>query len=167
MSGEIIISIAYGLDVLPEDDPFIAAAEKGVYPLVVAAVPGTFLVDTFPWLKYVPDWMPFAGFKRKAKEWRELTMGMIEKPFEAGKRKFVRKILLQSTFAHQSSLPCRKMAALRHRLSHTVLGGLTRTRIFHIRNASSRILLGPCTQVRIPYPHILVAFTDGSFFSWL
>ncbi|KAF8240485.1 cytochrome P450 [Tricholoma matsutake] len=87
MAGETIISIAYGLDVLPKDDPYVAAAEQGTHPLFVAAVPGTFLVDTFPWLKYVPDWMPLAGFKRKAKEWRKLALTMIEMPFEAGKRK--------------------------------------------------------------------------------
>jgi hypothetical protein len=154
MSGEVIISIAYGLDVLTKDDPYIAAAEKGIYPLVVAAIPGTFLVDTFPWLKYVPSWMPFAGFQRKAKEWRELTMTMIEKPFEAGKRKFVRKIIFQSTFAHHSLSPSRKMATLRRRLSHTVWGESIRRKILHTRRTSSRVLLEPCTQVRISYTHI-------------
>jgi hypothetical protein len=89
MAGETIISVTYGVDVLPKDDPYIATAEKGVHPLAAAAVPGTFLVDTFPWLKYVPDWMPFAGFKRKAKEWRKLALAMIEMPFEAGKRNIV------------------------------------------------------------------------------
>ncbi|KAF8218550.1 cytochrome P450 [Tricholoma matsutake] len=87
MAGETIISIAYGLDVLPKDDPYISIAEKCIRSLVVAAVPGTFLVDTFPWLKYVPDWMPLARFKRKAKEWRKLALTMVEMPFEAGKRK--------------------------------------------------------------------------------
>jgi hypothetical protein len=89
MAGETIISVAYGVNVLPKDDPYITTAEKGVHTLVSAAVPGAFLVDTFPWLKHVPDWMPFAGFKRKAKEWRKLAMSMIEKPFEAGKQKIV------------------------------------------------------------------------------
>ncbi|KAF8219321.1 cytochrome P450 [Tricholoma matsutake] len=87
MAGETIISIAYGVDVLPKDDPYIATAEEGVHTLLLAAVPGAFLVDTLPWLKHVPDWMPLAGFKRRAKEWRKLALAMIEKPFEAGKRK--------------------------------------------------------------------------------
>ncbi|KAF8231005.1 cytochrome P450 [Tricholoma matsutake] len=87
MAGETIISIAYGLDVLPKDDPYVSIAEKCVHSLVVAAIPGTFLVDTFPWLKYVPDWMPLAHFKCKAKEWQKLALTMVEMPFEAGKRK--------------------------------------------------------------------------------
>jgi len=98
MAGETILSIAYGLDVLPKDDPYIAIAEEGVHSIVVAGTPGAFLVDTFPWLKYVPDWMPFAGFKRKAKEWHKVALTMVEKPFEAGKRKFV------SVMAHQLML---------------------------------------------------------------
>jgi hypothetical protein len=89
MAGETIISITYGIDVLPKNDPYIATAENAVQPLFIAAVPGTFLVDTFPWLKYVPDWMPFAGFKRKAKEWRKLAMAMVENPYKAGKEKIV------------------------------------------------------------------------------
>jgi hypothetical protein len=93
MAGETIISIAYGVDVQQKDDPYVATAEKGVHPLVAAGVPGAFLVDTFPWLKYIPDWMPFAGFKRKAKEWRKLALAMIEVPFEAGKQKFVSNML--------------------------------------------------------------------------
>ncbi|KAF9459105.1 cytochrome P450 [Collybia nuda] len=86
LAGETIISVAYGLDVLPKDDPYITTAEKGVHPLVVAAVPGSFLVDLIPALKYVPDWLPFAGFKRKAKEWRELGRMMVDVPYEAAKR---------------------------------------------------------------------------------
>ncbi|RDB18406.1 hypothetical protein Hypma_000372 [Hypsizygus marmoreus] len=89
MAGETVISIAYGLEVQPKNDLFIETAEKGVHPLVAAGVPGAFLVDVIPALKYVPDWMPFAGFKRKAKEWRKLAMTMVDVPFEAAKRKIV------------------------------------------------------------------------------
>jgi hypothetical protein len=90
MAAETIMSIAYGLDVLPKDDPYIATAEQGVHPLVVAGVPGAFLVDSIPALKYIPDWMPFAGFKHKAKAWKNLALTMINMPFEAAKRNIVR-----------------------------------------------------------------------------
>ncbi|KAG6863053.1 hypothetical protein C0991_008518, partial [Blastosporella zonata] len=86
MAGETIMAIAYGLTVQPKDDPFVAAAAQGVHPLVAAAVPGAFLVDQLPLLKYVPDWMPFAGFKRKAKHWRTFAIDMINLPYEAAKR---------------------------------------------------------------------------------
>ncbi|KAF8157199.1 cytochrome P450 [Crassisporium funariophilum] len=85
MAGETIMSIAYGLDVLPKGDPYIAAAEEGVHTLSVAAIPGAFLVDTLPILINVPAWMPGAGFQRKAREWKKVARTMIEKPFAAAK----------------------------------------------------------------------------------
>lgn len=89
MAGGTIISIAYGIEVLQENDPYIEHAERAIKPLVIAGVPGTFLVDTFPILKRVPDWIPGASFKHKAKAWRELSQAMVEVPFDAAKRKIV------------------------------------------------------------------------------
>ncbi|KAK0452985.1 cytochrome P450 [Desarmillaria tabescens] len=87
LAGSTILSIAYGLEVLPENDPYILAAEAGLYSLAKAAVPGAFLVDSIPLLKYIPDWFPGATFKRKAKEWRQYSKTMREMPFEAAKRR--------------------------------------------------------------------------------
>ena len=87
------MSVAYGLEVKPKNDPYIKTAEQGVHPLVAAGVPGAFLVDVLPILKYVPEWMPGAGFQKKAKEWRKLARTMIELPFSAAKRNIVREII--------------------------------------------------------------------------
>lgn len=87
MAGETIMSVAYGLDVQPQNDPYIATAEQGVHPLVVAAVPGAFLVDTLPFLKFVPEWIPGAGFQTKAREWKKLARRMVEVPYKAAKQR--------------------------------------------------------------------------------
>lgn len=84
------MSIAYGIDIQPEDDPYVKASEQGVHPLAAAAVPGAFLVDMLPALKHVPEWVPGAGFQKKAKEWAKLAMTMIDMPFEASKKRIVR-----------------------------------------------------------------------------
>lgn len=42
------MDIGYGIDVLPENDPYIELAEKGVEGITMAAIPGRFLVDFFP-----------------------------------------------------------------------------------------------------------------------
>lgn len=89
MAGETIMTIAYGLQVKPKNDPYIAVAEEGVHPLVAAANPGAFLVDMIPALKYVPEWMPFAGFQHKAKAWKKLALTMVNVPFEAAKTNIV------------------------------------------------------------------------------
>lgn len=93
------MSITYGITVKPYDDPYIETAEKALYGLVEAAVPGTFLVDSIPLLKYVPSWMPGAEFKRKAKRWRELAIKMVEAPFEV----VMRNIVSVAPFFHFST----------------------------------------------------------------
>lgn len=85
MTGSTILDVAYGLTPASNNDPYIVALEKGVHPAVVASIPGTYLVDFFPVLKYVPEWMPFATFKRQGKSWRRDTEIMINMPFEATK----------------------------------------------------------------------------------
>lgn len=54
-----------------------------------AAVPGAFLVDVIPLLKYVPKWFPGAGWKRKAEEWNALRTIFLQKPFEEVKARMV------------------------------------------------------------------------------
>ncbi|KAI3611992.1 cytochrome p450 [Moniliophthora roreri] len=79
------MSVAYGIEVKREDDPWVALAEAAIKTLTDTFVPGTFLVDSFPFLKHVPSWVPGAGFKRKAQEWKEMALSMVNEPFEAGK----------------------------------------------------------------------------------
>ena len=89
MAGETIMSVAYGLDVQPNDDPYIETAEQGVRPMMAAAIPGAFLVDMVPSLKYVPEWFPGAGFQKKAKAWKKHARTMVEAPFAAAKENVV------------------------------------------------------------------------------
>jgi hypothetical protein len=94
MAGTIIMSVTYGLEVTSKNDPYIVTAKQGVQPLSQAVVPGAFLVDAIPALKYVPSWMPFAGFQRKAREWRKLAINMQVVPYEAAKEQMVGSSLL-------------------------------------------------------------------------
>ncbi|KAJ7607937.1 cytochrome P450 [Roridomyces roridus] len=87
MAGKLIMETAYGIDVLPQNDPYVNLAEKALHSLVYALVPGRFVVDSLPVLKYVPTWFPGAGFQRLAKEWRALANNMIEKPYAEAKLK--------------------------------------------------------------------------------
>ena len=61
-----IMKIGYGIAVKESDDPYISMAEIAFTGASEAAVPGAFLVDLFPILKYVPSWFPGAGFQKKA-----------------------------------------------------------------------------------------------------
>ena len=93
-----IMKIGYGIAVKESDDPYISMAEIAFTGASEAAVPGAFLVDLFPILKYVPSWFPGAGFQKKAIRVREATHIMVEKPF-----RLVQEQLVQFLFfwAHE------------------------------------------------------------------
>ncbi|KAH9043963.1 CyP450 monooxygenase [Lactarius pseudohatsudake] len=82
MAGSTILDIAYGLDICTSDDPYLQRAEECLQILDTAANPGTFLVDIIPALKYVPEWVPGASFKRKAREWRGVAERSYTIPFD-------------------------------------------------------------------------------------
>lgn len=46
--GAFIMSLTYGFEVKSHDDPFLAAAERGVTLTEEATVPGGYLVNTLP-----------------------------------------------------------------------------------------------------------------------
>ena len=75
------MKIGYGIAVQETNDPYISVAEDVLDGLTRAGVPGTFLVDLIPILKYVPSWFPGAGFQKKAARWRKANQIMAEKPF--------------------------------------------------------------------------------------
>ncbi|KAK6985030.1 cytochrome P450 [Favolaschia claudopus] len=86
LAGSLVMDITYGIDVRETEDPYINIAEKAMYGLSVASVPGAFLVESLPVLKYVPDWLPGAAFKRKAEEWKKWTCDLLEVPFKETQR---------------------------------------------------------------------------------
>ncbi|KAF9257841.1 cytochrome P450 [Marasmius fiardii PR-910] len=84
-AASVVLSVAYGLDIKQEKDPYVAIADAALNPLLEALVPGKYLVDSFPMLKHVPPWIPGAGFQHKAKESKDLATTMVNKPFDDGK----------------------------------------------------------------------------------
>ncbi|GJE97961.1 cytochrome P450 [Phanerochaete sordida] len=81
MSGAVILDIVYAFDVKPGDYR-IELVEKAMAILNLIVDAGTHLVDLIPPLKYLPTWLPGAGFKHTAAEWKVLVDGMFNTPFE-------------------------------------------------------------------------------------
>ena len=48
MAGSLIIGVAYGLEVQPKDDPYVATAERALHAMAMAGNAGSFLVDSVP-----------------------------------------------------------------------------------------------------------------------
>ncbi|KAG9220037.1 hypothetical protein CCMSSC00406_0007897 [Pleurotus cornucopiae] len=81
----MIMDVSYGVRVLEKGDPYILTAEEAFSSLNAATVPGTFLVDLFPILKYIPSWIPGAGFKRLAEHAAKVNTVMATRPWDAVK----------------------------------------------------------------------------------
>ncbi|PWY85939.1 cytochrome protein [Aspergillus heteromorphus CBS 117.55] len=81
-SFSFILKMTYGYNVEPEgSDPFVDLAEKGVDQICQAMLPGTWLVDYVPILRYLPPWFPGAGFVRIAKEYRKHAAAFLDIPY--------------------------------------------------------------------------------------
>ncbi|KAI0669064.1 cytochrome P450 [Trametes maxima] len=70
ITGAIVLMISYGYQPQERDDPLIRTVEAATKQAAEVVQPGAFLVDVFPWLRYVPSWMPGAGWKRKGEAYR-------------------------------------------------------------------------------------------------
>ena len=64
--GSTTISMTYSIKVQPYNDPYVKIAEEGVRAAGELLIPGNFLVDIIPILKYIPKWFPGAKFHSTA-----------------------------------------------------------------------------------------------------
>jgi hypothetical protein len=85
---------AYGFDDIRQNQSLIHIAEKLILEFAEASVPGRYLVNYFPILKYVPSWFPGAGFKKRFKEVAQMSFKSLYPPFEEAKRDLVRAFIL-------------------------------------------------------------------------
>ncbi|KAJ6576403.1 cytochrome P450 [Mycena vulgaris] len=84
--GAIIMSTIYGIDVKPVNDPFIETSKRATCAISLGTTPGRFLVESIPLLKYVPSWLPFADFKKKAALWKIDARDTFVHPFEYARK---------------------------------------------------------------------------------
>lgn len=80
--GALIMEMTYGINIATREDKYLQAVEVAMDGLKRAAVPGAFLVDTIPILRYIPEWFPGAGFKTFARVAREKFNIAVDGPLE-------------------------------------------------------------------------------------
>ncbi|ETW79741.1 cytochrome P450 monooxygenase 105 [Heterobasidion irregulare TC 32-1] len=91
-SAATIMKIAYGHTVNSVDELYVRLAEEAATDTVNSGSPGSMLVDFLTSyvlcdsVKYLPSWMPGAGFKRHASKTRVKVHRMIDAPFQMVKR---------------------------------------------------------------------------------
>ena len=89
MAGGIILRITYGYEVQDGVDKFVELIERSNNNFNRSTVPGVFLVDVFPILKYFPEWLPGMSFLSLAREWKKDTIASAEVPYAFTKNQMV------------------------------------------------------------------------------
>ncbi|KLO09746.1 cytochrome P450 [Schizopora paradoxa] len=99
--ASFIMMMTYGHDVVSTTDPYVSLSEKGTVQLGVAMRPGAFLVDVIPWLKYIPKWVPGAGFQSVAEYGAKLSYDMRHLPFFDAKERTLAGTAVRSFTSEQ------------------------------------------------------------------
>ncbi|KAJ8086075.1 hypothetical protein PM082_004894 [Marasmius tenuissimus] len=90
---ELVTLFAYGLRPSPS---YLQLTKKVSEETGEAFQPGRWLVNFIPLLKYVPHWLPGAGFQRWAKQAKGLFLEMVREPFIEVRKNMVTGNLSQS-----------------------------------------------------------------------
>ncbi|KDQ58243.1 hypothetical protein JAAARDRAFT_35056 [Jaapia argillacea MUCL 33604] len=82
-ANSTILTVTYGHRVVTDDDYLVKLSDEAIQHLRQLVQPTAFLVNFLPFLKYLPDWAPGAGFKAFARLARQHSENLCEIPFKA------------------------------------------------------------------------------------
>ncbi|KAF7422756.1 hypothetical protein PC9H_010914 [Pleurotus ostreatus] len=82
----ILMDVTYGIRLAPDDNYFVSLAEEAMSGLSVSTINGTTYLDIFPFMKYIPGWVPGAGFKRAAEHARNVNIAAAIEPWAMAKK---------------------------------------------------------------------------------
>lgn len=77
-----MLQVTYGLHVEDPHDEHVALAEAAVAILNIISVPGRYIVEVFPTLRFLPSWLPGAKFKREGESWTPVVHRMRDAPWQ-------------------------------------------------------------------------------------
>ncbi|THU87849.1 hypothetical protein K435DRAFT_866836 [Dendrothele bispora CBS 962.96] len=89
-AGFAILNAVYGMTTQEgKIDDYVHLAGLAAPSVVETFNHGSFLVDFFPLLKYVPDWLPGVSFKKKAAAWAPTVSNLRDGPWEKFKSSII------------------------------------------------------------------------------
>ncbi|KAI0911289.1 cytochrome protein [Ustulina deusta] len=82
-AAAIILKIVYGYTVEPHTpDPLVGLVDTAMGQFSACFVPGAWLVDSIPALKYIPSWMLGGGWKKTSRQWKAVLKETAERPLQ-------------------------------------------------------------------------------------
>ncbi len=76
------MKLLYDIDIVGEDDKYIALVQTTLEGVVQGLVAGKFLVEFFPFLRHIPAWSPGAGFLNQFHEWKAASDSLRSTPVD-------------------------------------------------------------------------------------
>ncbi|KAG6811069.1 hypothetical protein H0H92_009129 [Tricholoma furcatifolium] len=94
-AAAVIMKMAYGYTV-SENDPFIEVAEEASKISGLATAPGKWLVDSYPIMRFIPSFLPGAGWKRQGEAWKQRLISLSGVPHEWVKTQMAKGDFIES-----------------------------------------------------------------------
>ncbi|KAJ7292764.1 cytochrome P450 [Mycena rebaudengoi] len=88
-AGAIVLKIAYGYTAEEKHDPLVELVDEAMEQFSEMTTPNAFTVDTFPFLRFVPQWFPGTSWKKKAVHYHNTLQTMLDRPYEWVKNQMV------------------------------------------------------------------------------
>ncbi|KAJ7075856.1 cytochrome P450 [Mycena belliarum] len=81
LAASVILMISHGYEVKGLNDPLVHLAEQVMGYVTLVITPNTFLVDSLPFLRYLPEWFPGAKFQKEARNCRRVLHRLMHEPY--------------------------------------------------------------------------------------
>ncbi|KIJ60843.1 hypothetical protein HYDPIDRAFT_116705 [Hydnomerulius pinastri MD-312] len=86
-TASTVMSVTFGYNTAPRDDPLVEVVNQAMVLLVKgSAISKIIFFTMFPFLQYLPTWLPGLGFYRDAQASRKVSRLMLDAPFEFVKK---------------------------------------------------------------------------------
>lgn len=90
----MIMRATYGIQIAEKDDKYVKMAEDGIAAFSNLLVPGKYLVEQFPVLRFLPKWMPGARFLCDAADATTVVHGVRDVPWSRTLEAMVRLVFV-------------------------------------------------------------------------
>lgn len=115
LPGSTIIRVAYGARSAAQRDLYVGLAEQALESARRGLVPGAFVAELIPIMKYIPSWLPGGSARKFAAHYEPRVREMRDLPFEEVKSAMVSSSYSSHSFDAKTIL-CRRKVSPSHRL---------------------------------------------------
>ena len=92
----VVLDVTYDVKMQGLDNPYLLNAETAVQGFSRGVIFGNFWIDYVPFMipimKYVPSWVPGAGYRRDEKKWKTAGRFVEYSAYESIKKDLVRSV---------------------------------------------------------------------------